>query len=393
MTKLKKRVIQVVFAALVVLALSVASFLTFAWWTSRPVQAHYPDAYTKANRGNVQVDILEVYELANIAIAITEYGLNKPHAVRKHGQYYDRVLEHFRPYKDHPLIDSISMRLSRDEPYSRYYGFRDNSARYVFDGDRIVASRLYPKKWRSPDVFAEHLELVIDFARQSGFKQFYRENLSYYQQQIKDYQQAVPVKRMWAWLESHFPERYDSYRVIFSPLVGGSHSTTRCQGGGFREILMFVSGPWNASKDISSKVREGLLSRVVFTEIDHNYVNPIIWQHWLEVGSAFHRTGKWNRQSGYRNPAMTFNEYMTWAVFLLYARDTYTDPEFETIKSLTTDSMVNRRKFVLFQEFSGKLLELYQHRQHGQTLPDLYPEILDWAGEFQSTLDQTSGAQ
>ena len=45
--------------------------------------------------------------------------------------------------------------------------------------------------------------------------------------------------------------------------------------------------------------------------------------------------------------------------------------------------MVKRRKFICFEEFSDKLLQLYRYRDEGQRILDLYPGILAWAEEVQ----------
>ncbi|MHC4540968.1 MAG: DUF4932 domain-containing protein [Planctomycetota bacterium] len=330
----------------------------------------------------------EVYELANIAIALTDYGLENRNAVRKGGEYYERVKDRFLSHRSHPLISTIEF--SGEQSFSRYYGFRENSARYRFDRDRIVLSRIYPTRWAwFPDIFTDHLNLVEDFARETRFREFYRDNQSFYEEQIRTYRELVPVRRMWQWLENQFPQRYDSCKVIFSPLIGGSHSTQHCSGEGFREMIMFVSGP-SLSSDLADEVREGILSRVVFTEMDHNYVNPTTWDFWFQVGGAFHRTERWNQQRGYRYPIQTFNEYMTWGVFLLYADDVYEGSAFEEIRRITIDTMVKRRKFIRFEEFSDKLLHLYRNRDERQRIPDLYPSILASAEELQR---QTPGSQ
>jgi len=35
----------------------------------------------------------------------------------------------------------------------------------------------------------------------------------------------VSLNDMWTWLEERYPTRHDRYRVIFSPLIGGTHET------------------------------------------------------------------------------------------------------------------------------------------------------------------------
>jgi hypothetical protein len=122
----------------------------------------------------------------------------------------------------------------------------------------------------------------------------------------------------------------------------------------------------------------------VFTEIDHNYVNPVTDQFAGGVNKVFSDLDAWNNQAGYRSPYMTFNEYMTWAVFMLYCHDTLDDRElFQEVNDRVVNTMVDSRKFVRFREFNEKLLQLYQERAEVQALIELYPKILDWADTLQ----------
>ncbi|HUT47112.1 MAG TPA: DUF4932 domain-containing protein [Sedimentisphaerales bacterium] len=337
-------------------------------------RANYSPDYIEKNQGKVLIEIPEVFELANITIAISDEGLNNPNRVNKRGAYYKRMLEHFIPFKDHPLIKKPDLN------YNYTYTFRDNSICYVFEGDRIVHGGLY-SNMRRPDLFKKQLKLVEDFARDSNFRKFYRDNLPYYQEQIQIYRDKVPVRKMWTWLEERFPARRDCYKVVFSPLIGNSHETCSFQSNGFSETIMFLSGP-GESKATSDKIEQGSLSRVVFTEIDHNYVNRITDDHAGRVNEVFAGLDEWNRQDDYSTAEMTFNEYMTWAVFVLYAYDNYEKPDFEVIvKKSAIDTMVYSRKFVRFKEFAEALLKLYRNRAPGQSIPVLYPAILDWAEE------------
>lgn len=339
-------------------------------------RASYTADYIERNKGKVLVEIPEVFELANIAIAITDFGLTDPWRVHKQGDYYQRVLKHFKAFKDHPLIGEPDLN------YNFTFQFRDNSACYVFEEDKIVHAGLY-FNMRRPDLFKKHLALVEDFARVSNFRKFYRDNLPYYQEQTRLYRQKVPIHQMWAWLEERFPARHDCYKVVFSPLIGASHETCSFEDNGFSETIMFISGP-GESKDTSNKIEEGFLSRVVFTEIDHNYVNRVTKQYLHRVNKAFADLDAWNKQSGYRAPEYTFNEYMTWAVFVLYAHDNYEKQDAEVIvKKSTVETMVHHRKFVRFKEFADRLLELYRNRAQDQSIPDLYPAILAWAEDYE----------
>ena len=139
--------------------------------------ADYSDEYIRRNRGSVLIEIPEMFELANIAIAISEPGLKDLYKVDKSGAYYQSVLQHFLPFRTHPLLAQPSLQRNNG------YFFRDNSVCYTFDGDRIIAAGPY-RVIRNPDLFYEQRALVEDFARVSGFRQFYRDHLPFYDQQI-----------------------------------------------------------------------------------------------------------------------------------------------------------------------------------------------------------------
>ncbi len=342
------------------------------WWAG----VNYPDEYIRKNKGKALVEIPEVFELANIAIAISEEGLKHPNRVRKQGEYYQRVLEHFTPFKDHPLI------AEPDIHWNFTYQFRDNAACYAFDGDKIVHAGIY-RQMRTPNLFKKHLAKAEDFAKTSGFRKFYRENHAFYQEQLQRYRQKVPIRSMWTWLEERFPARHDCYKVIFSPLLGASHETRNFSDKGFSETIMFVSGPGEGD-DYSDAVGRAMVARAVFTEIDHNYVNRLTTMHIGPVNEAFADLDKWNKQSGYRSSEGAFNEYMTWAAFILYAHDSYDAETFKTVNERVGDQMVDSRKFVRFRQFSDQLLKLYLVQSEGRSIVDLYPDILDWARSKQN---------
>lgn len=340
-----------------------------------PTDARLVSGNDRQNNGpDVVIEIPEMFELANVAIAISEEGLKHPNRVHKGGPYYERVLKCFLPFKDHPLIREPDLHRN----YT--YFFRDNSVCYLFNGDTIVHGGAYPPM-RTPDLFGKHRAQAEDFASVSGFRKFYRENLSYYREQIQRYQQKVPLCRMGTWLEERSPIRNHRYRIVFSPLLGSSHETCGFETNGVRETFMFVCGPGERGED-DDAIGDALLAKSVFTEIDHNYVNPITARFAQRVKEAFADLGKWSdskNADSYPNPEFVFNEYMTWAVFLLYAQDTYSRETFEAVKKRVVDQMVNGRKFSRFGGFSEELLRVYRLGPPRQAFVDFYPAIFAWA--------------
>lgn len=336
-----------------------------------------PRPYEPDPAVETRVVVPEVYELANVAIAISDYGIEAPWAVEKEGAYYERVLERFRAHSDHALIRVIDPAIAGS--YRDYYGFRENAFSYRYDDDgHIVHGGEHFDVW-SPDLFTRHLDLVEDFARTSGFREFHAAERETYAGLVERYREMVDLPAMAGWLHARFPgRRMDRYTVVFSPLIRGSHSTRNFARGGEREAVMFIAGPGLTLGDVGEAARRGLHERVVFTEIDHNYVDAVTAAFQPQVGRVFSDWRAWNTGEGYASPALTFNEYMTWAVFTLYAADTYAVDTFRDVNRRTERQMVRSRGFTRYREFNRELLRLYREFEPA-TVSELYGPILEWA--------------
>lgn len=348
-------------------------------------ETQFSQTYMEEQDGKIEVETPEVYELFHVAFALTDFVEQYPHPLDKKSNYFKEVQEYFEPYKDHKLIQKMDQKLKNKDMFAgimRYIEMKRNIYPYDLYGNQVQHRLMYSKY----DVFIEnHLKLFEDFAKQSNYQQFYADHLALYQEIINDYHRLVPIKRMWDWLETKTLIHVNTYRIIISPLVGATHNTTNYVDAttGFKEILMFVSAPTLSPllkrDDLSHQVVESELSRVVFTEIDHNYVNRITDQYAEEVDRVFQDLDFWNQQSNYRSPYATFNEYMTWAVFILYAYDTYEHEDFVVLKDRVINQMVQSRKFVKFREFTDHLLERYVNLPDGAILEQLYDDVLEWA--------------
>lgn len=322
------------------------------------------------------MEIPEVYELLNVALVLTDdavaSGLVDPRTA-----YYQAVVERFSPHRSHPLIDALRASLGSFPSHRSLFAYR-------FDGEVIVHDGQYGTGWRSEASFAEYLPLLEDFARVSGFREFYAEHQPYYGELVDSYLATVPLDAMWNWLEGEFQQECDAYRVVISPLVGGWHNTFlfRDRQHDYHEIVMFVPAvtAGGSGTEPTDPAAQAMTARVVFTEIDHNYVNPATddRRHLGQVTRVFADVTAWNTGPGYSTPGETFNEYMTWAVFSLWAREAYELEVFGVVNEATVGVM-NRRGFVRFAEFNQALLDLYEKRGDGETVFDLYPKLLKWA--------------
>ena len=329
----------------------------------------YDETCRREKNNQVSVEIPVVHELAGVVVALTETAQKTPAWYAKNKQYLGRVNRYFSAYKSHPLITYLNAHGGADV----FLNFRENAAAYVYDGKRIRPGNTY-RGFRARDRFEQLLPLVEDFAARSNFLAFYQGETGFYNTLISIEAEKADIKSMWQWLEKHFSSKYQSYKVIMSPLNPRSHSARRYEEPGFKEGIMFISAPGADHGEPD----EGLIRRTVFTEIDHNYVNPVSQQYQPRIEKALgNRLDRWNAKKSYYSPSLTFNEYMTWAVFGLYVYDTYGEEAYAGIMPGQITFMESSRGFIRFKDFSNKLLSLYLERR-GENIADLYPQMIRW---------------
>lgn len=369
-------------------AFFILSFGTFLFTScGNPIapKARFSTAYQTENRQKVTIEMPETYELSCIIMALTGYR----NVLEGKDPYIQDVKKHFSPYKDHPMVRHAAKKF-RKLGLFHHTQLRKSALTLEFnDNNRLVKSKVYSLKRPLSMILLDLQDrpaLLRDFIEKTNYRAFYAQHKSYYQDQLAKAEKYMPVRKMWAWAESQFPSRYDNYKIYISPLDGGHHFTFHLKENGFRQTLMFISPAGEFPGNRSEIEKEGSWSRIVFTEIDHNYVNPITDKYIKEIEAAMPDWKKWNKtkegnRGYYESTYLTFNEYMTWAAFTLYAYDSYPAADFEKINQRVEDFMINGRGFHRFKEFNRFLLETYKKRAANQTVADLYPAVIAWLKE------------
>ena len=350
-----------------------------------PKNVHFSDEYIAAHQGKLEVEIPEVHELANIMVALSDIGQQDSNMVDMTTNYYQEMMAHFSPFADHPAIDTMNNNITGvfdNDSYYYYYSLKMNACGYLFDSEgKIVDDGIihFMGFQGFADPFLTNTPLFEDFARQSNFRDFYQTHQSYYDSLLTIYRQLNPIDQMQNWLEDKFNMKYGNYRVTFSPLVGGAHSTQRFSDNGFKQTVMFVCRA-EPSPRYNAAVNEMRDSRVVFTEIDHNFVNPISDQYAAQIDLAMEDRSKWVKEdaaSAYSSPYAVFNEYMTWAVFSMYCIDYFEEEDVAQFIDQMEDQMVDSRGFKNFAAFNQHLISLYEPNRD-LPIQTLYEEMLAW---------------
>jgi hypothetical protein len=351
--------------------------------------ATYSSEYMAAHRGKISIEVPEVYELVNVAIALTEYARNDRWLVFKDSAYYGSLMDHFGAYLDHPFVLALDEQLQSNP--GRYAVLKMNGFAFEYDEDgHIRRSSTYDRtgfRGNRENALLPFFEEMEAFSRDTDFRAFYGRERATYEEQIRFYREEVDLEAMKSWLGRQFPavDPYDSVRILFSPLVYGSQSVTWFEQDGFRELIPNVNFPYRRIEGVRPESETIWRGKIVFTELNHGYINPTADQHNQEVISAVTDISFWGDErstSSYRSPMAMFNEYMNWGLVGLYCLDhaPVQDHE-ELLRRLDTFMGVKNRGFVRVDVLSDFLVDAYQNRGDEQTIADLYPSIVEWFAE------------
>ncbi|WP_229216204.1 DUF4932 domain-containing protein [Dyadobacter frigoris] len=346
--------------------------------------ATFSHDYKTANTGKTIIEAPEVYELINIIFSLTDYG--KTGAINKGTTYYQEVKKHFTPYASLSAVRTVDSLLKNPDNY--YSPLKMDSYAFQFKGDKIEKFGVYDRvSWGSLNELEPYLSLLESFAKKSGFREFYKKHKSYYEDLENDFRKNIDVADMKVWLERQFPRtKYSAIKVIFSPLVGWNQSANSFSDNGFSEAQAHVDFPFitERQKTQNPAMTRGQRSKIVFTEINHSYLNPEAEEYVKEIAKAFSDLSVWITKgkpaSTYNNTLPCFEEYMNYGLVTLYYSDIFDKTISEKLRVDLEENMVSFRGFQRFKEFDQEVLRLYKTRKSGQTVADLYPEIIDWAG-------------
>lgn len=345
-----------------------------------------PSDYVAARRGTAEFETPEAYELASILLMLSPGAEARPNFFFTRSAYHQAVLDWFAAWRDHPAVAAADFTQYGPRAIDNgYLYFRENAFRYGFnDAGELVLARPVRALWGydDRDIFGKNKAVVADFARVSRFREFYAAHADDYAALRTEFARAIDLEDMNLWLQGQFDGRLDALTVVFSPLTYGFHSTDSYEDAeeNYREAAMFTGGP-HILDVLAEDLRPIELARMVFTEIDHNYVNPVSErpEHSARL-ERFSEVG-WVRSdaaASYGSGFAVFNEYMTWAAFLAYAYDRYPAGRYLKARRLVVDFMETERGFPRFGAFVSEMERLRQERP-GARLQDLYPAFLDWS--------------
>ncbi|RFS14190.1 DUF4932 domain-containing protein [Emticicia sp. C21] len=331
------------------------------------------------------IRLSETYELANIILALTEYGKTDQWEVSQQSAYYTEVRAYFAQFSNHPLLTKVNY--SRQK-WESYLSFRTDSYAFSFnDANHLI--RKFPMVTNEGfNPFEENLSLIEDFAKISEFRKFYQAHLSYYQNLAKAYLVSQHYPEMRQFLEKELGKQVitGSYTIVMSPLVGRMNCHRKVNG--IDTDFITLPGFLLTGKTVKEASQEEIASgtHMLFTELDHAFVNPLTYKHRLLVRANFDNK-LWDAGSGYETDSLaTFNEYMTWGLY-----DIFVEQYFPSVANkVSTDWTLQNetRGFYASALFTKELTTLYHNRKSGQTIKDIYPTFIRQLGLLKTSLSK-----
>lgn len=362
----------------------------------------YNTFYPKVNNtasfdGKISVENPEVYELMWIACSLTEAFRQDDNVTSRtdpaYADYQAAVDQYFATFKDHPLVQKLDAYLEPGVYDMNHFAIRFQSLNYELDdhgrlhkkGDYQISPILTKAFAGQAFLVSENKKLINDFSRQTNFKAFYESNQNQYQARTQNYHQLADLQQMWDWLEARYPNRIQSYRILCSPMTGGFHNTAGFDGAnGFYQALMFVSAPpadLSTLSDTALMINKYAYSRIVFTEIDHNYVNGFADRYRDAIQDAMPDYRAWNQGNGYQSSMNTFLEYMTFGMYALFAQDQFPNEHYDFIMNRLEKMMGEHRKFHRFPEFNQELIRFYATQEDKLNMAPIYEHMISWMGQ------------
>ncbi len=350
-------------------------------------KVNFSNEFKKENQGKATIEINEVKELLIIMLSITDFGLQNDDMFEQKGDYYQRVLKQYKPYKDESIIKKLDSLLTKNP--LNYIFFTGNAQTYTLKNDILIANNNYilpANKVANVKIEVNPITTykteIEAFAKKSHFDDFYKSEKPFYNKIIADYEQYSNLRNQWNWLEKNFEQKINSYIVYTSALINGLNYTGGYENNNFHLIEM-VLPPISKEKGRSEKNNEAFNTRGMFTEINHNYIEKPSVKYKSEINTALKDREKWVNTKTYGTEYYpdgfkVFNEYMTYCVFILYAEEIYKGDE-KLLQEINNEvnAVMIERGFIKMKEFNQELKNL-RKKNKKKKIDLLYPELIKW---------------
>ncbi len=347
----------------------------------------YTSNFIEQKKGTIEFQIPEIYEMVNIAIALTDHAHSISWLVYKDSKYYEDVIQYFSQFNKHPFVLKLNALLEKRT--NLYSTLKMDSFSFIFTADKGVGRHPVYKVtgFLKENSLKQLTKEMTDFYLETRFDEFYKRNKTVYSKQISFFKTEIDPRDMRQWLDQRFQtnKNIDFLNVVFSPLVYGWQSAKWFEGDSFKELQAHVNFPYPPSEKALRKLKYRSLrllqGSLLFTEINHGYLAVPSRLHREAIADAIEKRDFWlapSKGDNYYSGNALFEEYLNWGLVHLWYLDRVQDPydqKFLTERNIK--NQVEKRGFLRFSEFC-RFLETIYRKSESKKIDTLYPQLIHW---------------
>lgn len=324
---------------------------------------------------SVEVDIPEVQELVLAVYALSLQDCPEYHSIDTTTHYYQQTMQWFKAATDEEWVRRFGRKMKR-----KFYHFRMDACNYQMSANGQITAAQQPShlSWGRKDVLKKYIPKLEEWGLENGFWGFYQSQRKYFDSLLWIANTDMAYQRQLNWLVQRGSFYPRNVRVFFSPYSRGRHCTHQYEHDGCIDIAVFTSAPYTSVIAEDKQLYTILYQRMFFTEFDHHWVRTETFRLSSEVRRVFWPISDWAAaevRRYYRTSLDVFDEYMTWALFLLFVKDEYGTGIFEKVSERVYIQMQNRG-FFRFREFSDAMFMADANKK--RSIRYLSTAMLDW---------------
>ena len=196
----------------------------------------------------------------------------------KEFKYYNNLKKHFDKYKDHTTIkwfDKASRNWNLGDPVYAVLWYDKIPLKQKVPFPLIATSQINTTMVK---VFIEKLN---QFAKDTAFNKFWKENKVIYNNMINKIIDALPYRNYIKKFEDFYGEKKDKYTFILAPLFNGLSLGPLVKNKEFITAY-FISG-FDSMKNGTPYFKIDYLKMLIFHEFGHSFVNPVCEEYRIEL--------------------------------------------------------------------------------------------------------------
>lgn len=312
-------------------------------------------------------------ELLSIVSRLAEY---QEYSATVFKLYTDKIEEHFKPYKDHELIQFMKeMRSTRGVGYDAVMGMAVNLDQNL-DPRTEFTDKIPESRWGKEKGY-EFVRLLKQFYTEAKCEEFFASNRDLY---TKASERFLPVFEHLdlSWYSSFYGEEPKEKFIVINGLGngGGNYGVNFAPADGEKEVFA-IMGTWSVDSVGISTFALNAYFPTLLHEFNHSFVNHLIYNNkdaFRDSGEKiFSVVGDEMRMQAYASWETVLCEALVRAAVIKYMKDHNFDAD--QIEGETKAQL--DRSFFWIKELVGELENYDRQRNIYPTLGSYMPKIIE----------------